>query len=322
MLKNAIRYLKQIVQAPSFLESIERHNRHLANHYHELNSKIDRLMLLSGEIADRQVINSTNINDHEFRVSSQWGEDGIIAYLLEIIEIKSKTFIEFGVEDYKEANTRWLLQKRNWCGLIIDGSSENILKVRSSDLYWRNGLTAVSSFITAENINDIITANRFLGELGILSIDIDGVDYWIWKAINCVSPCIVIIEYNSLLGHRQAVTVPYRADFNRTQAHFSNNYYGASIAALKSLGDSKGYCLVGSNSAGNNAFFVRRDLMPKALRELTSEEAYIRRKYREARDQSGTLSYPTFEEERQAISNLPFVDVLASDSTNSVCKLL
>ena len=123
------------------------------------------------------------------------------------------SFIEFGVETYRESNTRFLLVKDNWRGLVIDGSETNVASIRALSEYWRHDLTAVASFITRDNINDLFADAGFTGEVGLLSIDIDGNDYWVWEAIDVVSPVIVVVEYNSVFGPEAQVTVPYAADF-------------------------------------------------------------------------------------------------------------
>lgn len=245
----------------------------------------------------------------EFKVFSQWGEDGILQYLLRHVDVATHTFVEFGVENYKEANSRWLVEGHNWSGLVIDGDEKLVNEIKSDSIYWKHDLKAVCNFITAENIDGLIRNCGFSGPIGLLSIDIDGVDYWVWKAISCVQPCLVVVEYNSLFGPKKSVTVPYDAGFIRQKAHYSWSYYGASLAAVVSLGKAKGYAFVGSNTAGNNAFFVRRDLLKPPLRELTATEGYVQRKFREARDPQGRLAFPTFEEEARLISNLPLVDV-------------
>ena len=143
-----------------------------------------------------------NLLDAEFKVFSQWGDDGIIQYLVNQLDIPVKNFIEFGVEDYTEANTRFLLLNNNWSGLVMDCSEENVAYIKNDDIYWKHDLTAICAFVTAENINKTISEAGFTGEIGLLHIDVDGNDYWIWKAIDIVSPIIAIIEYNSLFGRR------------------------------------------------------------------------------------------------------------------------
>jgi hypothetical protein len=139
------------------------------------------------------------------------------------------TFVEFGVEHYAEANTPFLLQHRNWRGLIADISAEAIETVRRSDLMWRHDLTAVHLQITRDNINDLLTDHGFAGEIGVLSVDVDGIDYWIWDAITVSNPGIIICEYNGLFGDRHPLSVQPDDNFNRTEKHFSNLYWRSSI---------------------------------------------------------------------------------------------
>ena len=117
------------------------------------------------------------------------------------------------------------------------------------------------STIDRDNINDLISTSGFGSEIGILSIDIDGNDYWVWQAIDCVQPRILILEYNALFGPDAAISVPYDASFVRSRAHYSNLFWGASLEALTRLSKQKGYALVGCNSAGNNAFYIRHDVL-------------------------------------------------------------
>ena len=239
----------------------------------------------------------------EFKVFSQSGEDGVIQWLIKNIQVSSERFIEFGVQNYTEANTRFLLMHDNWSGLIMDGSKENIDYARHDNVCWMHDLTPVHAFITAENINELIRENGFSGDIGILSVDIDGMDYWVWRAIDCITPDIVICEYNSRFGGERAVTLPYDASFYRTKAHYSNLYFGASIRAMVQLGNEKGYALVYGNKIGSNLFFVRRELLNDVVRERSVEECYVRAKYRQARRQDGELALLTIEEEEKLLEN-------------------
>lgn len=271
----------------------------------------ETLILLGGLHCSRvrALQNIQSLNEAEFKVFSQWGEDGIIQYLISNVEIDdNRTFVEFGVEDYNEANTRFLLINDNWRGLIMDGSEENIRKVQHDPIYWRYHLTAVAKFITKDNINGLIAEYIGAGDLGILSIDVDGNDYWIWKAIDCVFPRIVICEYNSVFGAKHAVTVPYDEGFVRTDAHYSNLYWGASLAAFCHLAREKGYDFVGSNSTGCNAFFVRKDLSTK-LRKFTPEEGYVESKYRESRDKDYSMTFVAGKDRIKVIQDKLIFDV-------------
>lgn len=254
----------------------------------------EKSILLAGKIkADYNRLNSAqlrSINDFEFSVFSQFGEDGIIQYLIENIEIKNKVFVEFGVENYKESNTKFLLMNNNWRGLVIDGNDRNITFIKNSEIYWRHDLQARHNFITRENINSIISEEQITGDIGLLSIDIDGADYWIWDEIAVIQPAIVIVEYNSLFGPTRTITVPYQPDFYRMNYHYSGLVFGTSITSLIDLGDKKGYYFVGCNEMGNNAFFVKKEKIGN-IRPLTVQEGYKEAKFRESRDKNGTLTY-------------------------------
>jgi hypothetical protein len=264
-----------------------------------------------GRIEGRQLSPQTSakLADFEFKAYSQWGEDGIIQRLIQLVPLQQCIFVEFGIQDYREANTRYLLTHDNWRGLVLDGSDANIAAVKREPLDWRHNLKAVAAFITRENINSLLRDNGLSGEIGLLSVDVDGVDYWIWDAIDVVSPAIVVAEYNARFGPERAVTVPYDPAFVRERAHHSSIYYGASLAALVGLGKRKGYAFVGANSAGNNAFFVRRDCLPAALPEITAAAGYVPCKFREARDARGKLAFLTPEEEAAVLNALPLVEV-------------
>lgn len=264
-----------------------------------------------GRIEGRQLrdLPVADIQRAEFRAFSQWGEDGILQHLLRHIPVARKVFVEFGVENYTESNTRFLLTNDNWAGLVIDGSAENVDYIKRDDIYWRFNLKAENAFISRENINDLIRRNGIEGEIGLLSIDIDGNDYWVWETIDVIIPSIVVLEYNARFGPERAVTVPYDPGFVRTIAHHSNIYYGASLAALCLLGKRKGYSFVGCNTAGNNAFFVRNELRPPALPELTSVEGFVMSHFRESRAADGALAFLTDAQEVAILDEFPLVEV-------------
>ncbi len=258
-----------------------------------------------------------NLAEAEFRVFSQWGEDGIIQYLISKIAIEKKVFIEFGVQDYSESNTRFLLVNNNWTGLVIDSSSDAIKHIRSQEYYWKYDLTAMCAFVTAENINDLFRQAGIASSIGILSIDIDGNDYWIWDAISVVSPQIVIVEYNSSFGNQHAVTIPYQPDFERAKAHFSCLYWGASLPALCNLASRKGYVYVGSNSAGSNAFFVRKDSVAN-LKECDFQVSFTQSKFRDSRDRDGNLTFVSGQVEKlEIIKDMQLFDV----ASNQILKI-
>ena len=127
----------------------------------------------------------------------------------------------------------------NWSGLVIDGDPANVSIIKSDPIYWRHNLKADCAFVTKDNINELLKRNGISGDVGLLSVDVDGNDYWVWKEIDAISPRIVVIEYNSRFGADRAVTVPYDASFVRRRAHHSMIYFGASLRALVNLGKKK-----------------------------------------------------------------------------------
>jgi hypothetical protein len=197
--------------------------------------------------------------DVEFQVFSQFGDDGIIQYLVHSLPLYESTFIEFGVEDYTESNTRFLLVKDKWSGLILDGNKENIDYIQRDRISRLFNLRSERAFVNEDTIDDLLVNAGFNGRIGLLSIDVDGMDYWIWKAIRSVDPAIVVIEYNANFGSERAITVPYDESFVRGLAHSSRLYYGASLEALRDLAQAKGYLFVGCNANGNNAYFIRAE---------------------------------------------------------------
>ncbi|HEX6097255.1 MAG TPA: hypothetical protein VF432_13080 [Thermoanaerobaculia bacterium] len=276
-----------------------------------LEALMTRSLVLQGRVASlsvRGMAQIASLADVEFRVFSQWGDDGIIDWLIERLEISTHSFIEFGVEDYSEANTRFLLVHRNWRGLVMDSSADKIARVMADDLSWRHDLQARTAFITRDNIDALIRAAGFSGEIGLLSIDIDGNDYWIWERIESVNPIICVCEYNAVFGDVAPVSIPYDETFDRTKAHHSNLYFGASIAALRSLASKKGYTCLGTNSSGNNAFFVRNDYASRLEGKVRCRAPWPSR-LRESRDANGRLTYTGGSKRLDLIAHLPVVNV-------------
>jgi len=286
---------------------------------------IDELKKLSAQllVRDNKKSTFTNLIDSEFKVFSQWGEDGILQYLINKLPIKNKVFIEFGVENYTEANTRFLLENDNWSGLVLDGSKDNIDFIQNSDLYWKYDLLAKEIFITKDNIDGIISeyidSNKFNKEIGLLSVDIDGNDYYVWKAIESIEPVIVICEYNWIFGNKLQLTVPYDDSFVRTQKHYSNLYFGASIQALYSLAKNKGYEYVGCTKAGNDAFFVKKEYANKYIKELitTPLEKFNEQQAKESRDKQGNLTFVRGGNRLNIIKNMEVVNL----ETNEIIKI-
>ncbi|MBP2233371.1 hypothetical protein J2847_006709 [Azospirillum agricola] len=278
-------------------------------HHRERLSIADRQLMLTANTMSEALRGRRQIrhlSDVEFQVFSQMGEDGIIEWLIQNLPIRSECFIEFGVENYMESNTRYLLRHRNWKGLVIDASIQNVEEITKDPIFWKHSLSAKSYFIDRENINNILAGSGFDEQFGLLSIDIDGNDYWVFDAIETFRPDIVICEYNAVFGDLHAVTVPYDPAFQRRIAHPSWLYFGASIRALEMAAARKGYVLLGSNLAGHNAFFVRGDLASSlSIEDRRARPSLIR----ESRDEDGALSYASGLDRAALISDMPVLDL-------------
>jgi hypothetical protein len=273
--------------------------------------ELEEMRVQLGWLQSKEAARAATPREAEFEVFSQFGEDGVIQHLIARVPIEKEVFVEFGVEDYSESNTRFLLVKDNWSGLIIDGAGLHEEFLRSRELHWRHQIEAVTAFIDRDNINSLISGAGIEGDIGLLSVDLDGNDYWVLEVIDVVSPRILIAEYNSTFGPEAAITVPYDPEFIRGDAHPSWLYWGASLAALTQLADSKGYALVAGNKAGNNAFFVRRDVLGDVA-ELSVAEAYEPSLFRESRGPDGGLTLVSDHRERLALmGDMPVWDVAA-----------
>ncbi|MBS0659697.1 MAG: hypothetical protein JSR82_15765 [Verrucomicrobia bacterium] len=193
----------------------------------------------------------------EHQVFSQGGEDGVLQEIFRRIGTSNRHFVEFGVEDGIQNNTHFLLHQ-GWSGSWLEGSEENVAKIRRNFAgpLEKGQLTVKQSFITAENICDSFRELAVPKELDLLSIDIDGNDYWVWKSLDCRAR-VVVLEYNSNFPPPCDWVMPYDAD-HRYQGDL---YFGASLTAYHRLAAELGYRLVGCSLNGVNAYFVREDLV-------------------------------------------------------------
>lgn len=216
-----------------------------------------------------------------FNLYSHTYEDGILLYIFSLVGMTNKKCVDIGAGSIVGSTVANLIVNHGFKGLLIDGNAKNIQLVKK---YYANHPETkyfppqtVSAMITAENVNELLKENYFVGEIDLLCLDIDGMDYWILKAIDVVSPQVIVVEYQDILGPDRAWTVPYKPDFNihdypvNRQA---NNYCGASLRAFVNLNKRKGYRLVGCNKGGWNAFFVRDGVSDKYLPEVTVESCF------------------------------------------------
>jgi hypothetical protein len=187
-----------------------------------------------------------NLAVAEKRIYSQNGEDGVIEAIFGLIGVTNRYFVEFGVQDATECNTANLLWQ-GWKGLMMDlkGTSRNL------------GACVQREFITAENVNELFAKYGVPPAFDYLSIDIDGNDYWVWRAL-MYRPRVVTIEYNAHVSPDLRRAIAYDPHFRWN----GSDYFGASLRALADLGSRKGYELVHCERTGTNAFFVARSELP------------------------------------------------------------
>ncbi len=214
--------------------------------------------------------NLPSVEDVGFSVFSQFEEDGILLFIFSLLGMKNKTFIEIGADDGVNSNCANLFFHFGWRGLFIDGNQTSIERGKYFYSKYPNPWQYKPKFecakVTIENINQLIEKNELKGEIGLLSIDIDGNDYWIWKAISIVKPQVVVIETHIEFG-KNDIIVPYNPDYSYPGKH--PVYHGASPVAMEKLAKKKGYRLIGANELGFNFIFLRNDLLENVIPEVT-----------------------------------------------------
>lgn len=263
-----------------------------------------KLKQLIGKLKVKRKGADNVLNQQEYRVFSQHREDGVIDYLLNLIDDDIGKFVEFGFAP-DECNCLNLVLNRNFSGLFMDGSERKCENAKTA--YKQLGLTNVqinNVFIDKDNLNSLISSSGITGEIDVLSLDVDGNDYWFWQAIDCISPRIVVIEYNATFGPDAAVTTPYDANFIRYEVHPSGFYHGTSLAAIEHLGKQKGYRLVGADETGVNAYLVK-DGFCSEVPTVSSSDCF--------KDNRGRVKYKKLSRQQQfeKIKDMPLVDVSA-----------
>ena len=266
--------------------------------------------------------NIKNLSDVDYKVFSQTGEDGIIDYLLYSLNIKVPKFVEIGVGDYRESNTRYIFEKNCCKGIIIDKNHNLKNKVSEVVKLWRGDLTIVETTVTSKNIVDILFSNYFENDVDILSLDIDGIDYWIIDTLPEKFSKVAIIEYNSIFGSNLEVTIPNIENFDLKKYHYSCLCYGASLKALIKLMKRKKYVFVGTNIACHNAFFVLESEVNKlnlTLPDTNDLSKYSTSHLSDSRSIDGKLSYLSGKQKLREIENCEVIDL--SDGEKKLVKL-
>ena len=257
-----------------------------------------------------------NLSDLDYQIFSQNGEDGILDYLLYQLEIQKPKFLEIGVGDYSECNTRFIFERCSSKGTIIDSLNNLEEKVKKNVLLWKGELNIINKNINSENILKILNEYDTLKQLDLFSLDIDGIDYWILEKMPQNFSKIAILEYNPLFGAELEITVPNIDNFNRTQYHYSNLCFGMSIKAAIEIMEKKNFYFVGTNLFKNNAFFVSKSYPKNEFFQnlIIEDPTYsANATFRESRDIKGNLNYLSGKKKIQEISECEVVELVDSD---------
>ena len=266
--------------------------------------------------------NISNLNEVDFKVFSQNGEDGIIDYLLFSLQIEKPKFIEIGVGDYYESNTRFLFERSSGDGLIIDIIDNFQKRVEKNTRLWRGNLKILNRKIDSENILATLKEFNFFDNIDLFSIDVDGIDYWILEKMPKKFCKLIVAEYNPYFGSNLEISVPNDKNFDRSKYHHSNLCFGASLKSIINLLDRKGFIFLGTNLFKNNAFFVNSDFKDNLFLEIPNNNelnSFTNASFRESRDINDKLNFIDPKNILNEIKECKVVDL--SSSENKVKKI-
>lgn len=279
----------------------------------------DKIMFCVGDVKIDQnkklYCSVKDLTEIEAKIFSQNGEDGIIDFIITRLNLKSRNFVEIGVGDYRESNTRYIYNKYHSKGLIIDWINNMEEKVKPFVNLWRGDLRIINKQIDSENIIPILNQNCDF-DIDIFSIDIDSIDYWIIKKLPKDISKIFVAEFNPVFGPNLNVTVPNIKGFTRTKYHYSNLCYGMSLKALISLMESKGYYFIGTNLQKMNAFFISNQFVKEKYFNninILDIRNYTNSNIRDSRDKNYQLNYLSGNKKLEAIQDCEVVNL---DSDN------
>lgn len=204
-----------------------------------------------------------DLSDIGFRKYSQFEEDGILLYIFSLVRPINRTCVEISAGNGRECMSTNLIINHGWWGYLFDGNARNVSDgnrffARSRDTFFHPPKFN-QAWVTAENVNELLRNAGVSGPVDLLSLDIDGVDYWVWKAISTIEPQVVVCETHNIIPPDKALTVRYDPKF----VFRSEEHRGASLAAMTKLGREKGYRLIGMHRFGFNAFFMKNGVGEK-----------------------------------------------------------
>jgi hypothetical protein len=220
-----------------------------------------------------------NFNDMGFRVYSQNDEDGKILFIFSLIGFTNKLCLDMAFATPYGSNTTNLILNWGFHSLLVEANdlkgSQRFFDAHKDSCIFPPKI--VQSWITRENVNEICLNAGFEGEIDFFSLDMDGVDYYIWEALTVVQPRLVVVEYNDIISDTLSQTVPYDVEFDREHSDF----FGASLKAFENLANKKGYRLIGTNQLGYNAFFLKNGIEEELLPKIEVNSCFKHPKVKE-----------------------------------------
>jgi len=270
--------LKRISELPQKISAIINNIKNLDS----LASSQEIQVLLKFKFQDylnSSVEDLPNFGQVGFKVYSQFEEDGILLYIFSLIGTTNKKVVEICVADGKECMATNLIINHGWQGYLFDGSANNVKLGQKFFLGHKQTFLMLPTFkqawFTAENVNQILTEAEAIGEVDLLSLDIDGMDYWIWQAIECIQPRVCVFETNNFIPSNLSLTAKYDPNFYYlNQPKEQHLYRSVSLLAMAKLSQAKGYRLIGCHRYGFNCFFMRNDIGQNYFPEVSVESCH------------------------------------------------
>jgi hypothetical protein len=248
---------------------------------YEQNTQVDQVIIVNQYALMKKIMVPSEMptfREVGFKVHSQFEEDGILLYIFSLIGTTNKRVVEICAGDGIECMAANLIVNHGWEGLLFDGDQDSVN--RGINFYASNQSTFLyppifkKAWITRENINNLITESGFNGEIDLLSLDIDGNDYYIMEAINVIKPRVIICETHNVIPSDLSLTMPYKEDFNYRDMKQTEDFLSVSLLAMKKLLQKKGYRLIGSHRYGFNAIFILNDLGKDYFPEVSVESVH------------------------------------------------
>jgi len=223
---------------------------------------------------ERGITSYEKIGEAGFRCYSQFEEDGIILYVLSMIGMKTKRVVELSCGDGTECMSTNLILNHGYSGFLFEGNPKRASKALKFFAAQKDCIANIpiiqQTWVTRENINNLLLEIGAVGEVDLLSLDIDGNDYWIWEAITEISPRLCVFETHNLIPGDLSLSIPYEPNFNAWIKDGDEQYFrSASLLAMKKLSESKGYRMIGAHKHGFNVFFLRNDIAPEIFPEVS-----------------------------------------------------